>query len=108
MRSEARAANLSPERPSEAFLKTLDSSIKRCTGALKKLSKISEDTEAATLVDLAKVNLSKYVPEAAVAVCDAKLKSTDIMSAARACGLHRRYEGFGAAVASRLGGRSIG
>lgn len=64
-----------------AFLRTLDSSIKRNTAVIKKLKQISEDQREGLIDELRGVNLSKFVTEAVAAICDAKLKTSDIQAA---------------------------
>lgn len=59
----------------------MDSSIKRNTAVIKKLKQINEEQREALMEDLRGVNLSKFVSEAVAAVCDAKLKTSDIQAA---------------------------
>lgn len=63
------------------FLRTLDSSIKRNTAVIKKLKQINEEQKEGLMEELRSVNLSKFVSEAVSAICDAKLKSSDIQAA---------------------------
>lgn len=63
------------------FLRTLDSSIKRNTAVIKKLKQINEEQRESLMDDLRSVNLSKFVSEAVTAICDAKLRSSDIQAA---------------------------
>ncbi|KAF2581924.1 hypothetical protein F2Q68_00001683 [Brassica cretica] len=76
-----RQNNLNPERPYSAYLRTLDSSIKRNTAVIKKLKQINEEQREGLMDDLRSVNLSKFVSEAVTAICEAKLKSSDIQAA---------------------------
>ncbi|KAH1232625.1 Regulator of nonsense transcripts UPF2 [Glycine max] len=76
-----RQSNLNPERPDSGFLRTLDSSIKRNTAVIKKLKQINEEQREALMDELRSVNLSKFVSEAVAAICDAKLRSSDIQAA---------------------------
>ncbi|PPS06853.1 hypothetical protein GOBAR_AA13793 [Gossypium barbadense] len=88
-----RQTNLNPERPVilasagnilrrySGFLRTLDSSIKRNTAVIKKLKQINEELKEGLMEELRSVNLSKFVSEAVSAICDAKLKSSDIQAA---------------------------
>lgn len=62
-------------------LRTLDSSIKRNTAVIKKLRQINEELKEGLLEELRSVNLSKFVSEAVTAICEAKLKSSDIQAA---------------------------
>ncbi|XVE68979.1 hypothetical protein DITRI_Ditri09bG0113600 [Diplodiscus trichospermus] len=90
-----RQTNLNPERPDSAFLRTLDSSIKRNTAVIKKLKQINEEQKEGLMDELRSVNLSKFVSEAVTAICDAKLKSSDIQAAVQICSLlHQRYKDF--------------
>lgn len=65
------------------FLRTLDSSIKRNTAIIKKLKQINEEQREGLMDELKSVNLSKFVSEAVTAICDAKLRSSDIQAAAQ-------------------------
>uniref|UniRef100_A0A2N9H3E2 Uncharacterized protein n=1 Tax=Fagus sylvatica TaxID=28930 RepID=A0A2N9H3E2_FAGSY len=76
-----RQSNLNPERPDSGFLRTLDSSIKRNTAVIKKLKQINEEQREGLMEELRSVNLSKFVSEAVTAICDAKLRSSDIQAA---------------------------
>lgn len=78
---QLREANLQPKRPSEADLRSLDSSLKRNTALIKKIKVLSEDSKKALLDDIAKVNQSKYVSEAVAAIAEAPLKASDIPAA---------------------------
>ncbi|KAM1268919.1 hypothetical protein ACFX13_001219 [Malus domestica] len=90
-----RQSNLNPERPDTGFLRTLDSSIKRNTAVIKKLKQINEEQREGLMDDLRGVNLSKFVSEAVTAICDAKLRSSDIQAAVQICSLlHQRYKDF--------------
>lgn len=59
----------------------MDSSIKRNTAVIKKLKQINEEQREGLMEDLRGVNLSKFVSEAVTAICDAKLRSSDIQAA---------------------------
>lgn len=63
------------------FLRTLDSSIKRNTAVIKKLKQINDDQRDGLMDELKSVNLSKFVSEAVAAICDAKLRTSDIQAA---------------------------
>ncbi|MED6146184.1 Regulator of nonsense transcripts upf2 [Stylosanthes scabra] len=90
-----RQSNLNPDRPDSGFLRTLDSSIKRNTAVIKKLKQINEEQREALMDELRSVNLSKFVSEAVTAICDAKLRSSDIQAAVQICSLlHQRYKDF--------------
>ena len=102
-RVELRAANISPSRPTDADLKRLDSSIKKCTALTRKLTKITEETRASLLDELGKVNMRKYVTEAVAATVEGKLKSSDISAAVDVVSkLHAMYEDFAPALAESL------
>ncbi|KAG9450196.1 hypothetical protein H6P81_010161 [Aristolochia fimbriata] len=90
-----RQINLNPERPDSGFLRTLDSSIKHNTAVIKKLRQINEEQREGLMEELRNVNLSKFVSEAVTAICDAKLRSSDIQAAVQICSLlHQRYKDF--------------
>ncbi|XP_071734548.1 regulator of nonsense transcripts UPF2 [Rutidosis leptorrhynchoides] len=90
-----RQSNLNPERPESGALRTLDSSIKRNTAVIKKLKQINEEQREGLMDELRNVNLSKFVSEAVAAICDAKLKSSDVQAAVQVCSLlHQRYKDF--------------
>ncbi|KAK9169015.1 hypothetical protein Syun_001155 [Stephania yunnanensis] len=90
-----RQTNLNPERPDTGFLRTLDSSIKRNTTVIKKLKQINEEQKEGIIEELKSVNLTKFVSEAVTAICDAKLKTSDIQAAVQICSLlHQRYTEF--------------
>ncbi|KAF9596961.1 hypothetical protein IFM89_014605 [Coptis chinensis] len=98
-----RQTNLNPERPDSGFLRTLDSSIKRNTAVIKKLKQINEEQREVMLEDLKSVNLSKFVSEAVTAICDAKLKTSDIQAAVQICSvLHQRYKDFSSTLVQCL------
>lgn len=63
------------------FLRTLDSSIKRNTTIIKKLKQINEEQREGLMDELRNVNMSKFVSEAVAAICDAKLRASDIQAA---------------------------
>nr|KYP46504.1 Regulator of nonsense transcripts 2 [Cajanus cajan] len=90
-----RQSNLNPERPDSGFLRTLDSSIRRNTAVIKKLKQINEEQRESLMDELRSVNLSKFVSEAVTAICEAKLRSSDIQAAVQICSLlHQRYKDF--------------
>ncbi|CAI0442891.1 unnamed protein product [Linum tenue] len=98
-----RRSNLNPERPDSGFLRTLDSSIKRNTTVIKKLKQINEEQREGLMEDLRNVNLSKFVSEAVTAICDAKLRSSDIQAAVQICSLlHQRYKDFSPSLVQGL------
>ncbi|OMO81089.1 MIF4G-like, type 3 [Corchorus olitorius] len=98
-----RQSNLNPERPDSGFLRTLDSSIKRNTAVIKKLKQINEELKEGLMEELRSVNLSKFVSEAVTAICDAKLKSSDIPAAVQICSLlHQRYKDFSPSLVQGL------
>ncbi|KAH7661825.1 regulator of nonsense transcripts 2 protein [Dioscorea alata] len=94
-KSALRQMNLNPERPDTVFLRTLDSSIKRNTAVIKKLKQINDEQREGLMDELRSVNLSKFVSEAVAAICDAKLRTSDIQAAVQVCSLlHQRYKDF--------------
>ncbi|GLT88919.1 hypothetical protein SLE2022_069260 [Rubroshorea leprosula] len=98
-----RQSNLNPERPDSGFLRTLDSSIKRNTAIIKKLKQINEEQREGLMEELRSVNLSKFVSEAVTAICEAKLKTSDIQAAVQTCSLlHQRYKDFSPSLTQGL------
>ena len=94
-RRDLRTRNLDPERPGEAQLRKLDSSVKRNTTLIKKLSKITEETKTSVSQDVSKVNQRKYVSEAAAAIGEVNFKQKDVSAVAEVCSLlHVKYEEF--------------
>ncbi|XP_072958211.1 regulator of nonsense transcripts UPF2 isoform X1 [Typha angustifolia] len=90
-----RRSNLNPERPDSNFLRTLDSSIKRNTAVIKKLKQINDEQRDSLIDELKSVNLSKFVSEAVSAICEAKLRTSDMQAAVQVCSLlHQRYKDF--------------
>jgi len=63
------------------FLRTLDSSIRRNTTIIKKLKQINEEQREGLMDELRNVNMSKFVSEAVAAICDARLRASDIQAA---------------------------
>ena len=91
--------NQEPERLNDAALRTLDSSLKKTSGFLKKVHALSDATCAALCAELPKLNLSKYVDEVAAAVAEAKLKLADVPAVLQFCSLmHRSYAAFAPAL----------
>ncbi|CAK9142961.1 unnamed protein product [Ilex paraguariensis] len=100
---DLRLSNLNPERPDSGFLRTLDSSIKRNTAVIKKLKQISEEQREGLMDELRIVNLSKFVSEAVTAICDARLRTSDIQAAVQICSfLHQRYTDFSSSLVQGL------
>ena len=96
-RRELRALNLaaSSSRPTEDDLGMLDSSMKKNTALIKKLKAIGEESKRGVLQDIARVNQSKYVSEAAAAVGEIHFKQKDVNAVAEVCSaLHQRYAEF--------------
>ncbi|KAK9806738.1 hypothetical protein WJX72_000988 [[Myrmecia] bisecta] len=103
VRRALRCQNQKPVRPDAAELKQPDSSVKRNTALVKKLRLITEDARAALLEDIYRVNQSKYVSEAVVAVAEGSLKIKDVPAALEVCSaLHQRYAEFGSGLAAEL------
>lgn len=74
--------------PDSSFLRTLDSSIKRNTAVIKKLKQINDDQREGLMEELRSVNLSKFVSEAVAAICDARLRTSDIQAAVQVSQIH--------------------
>lgn len=102
-RLSLRQSNLNPEIPEPSFLRTLDSSIKRNTAVIKKLKQINEEQRESLMDELRSVNLSKFVSEAVTAICEAKLRTSDIHAAVQICSLlHQRYKDFSPSLVQGL------
>eukprot|EP00850_Spirogloea_muscicola_P006728 SM000032S12112 [mRNA] locus=s32:567211:573564:- [translate_table: standard] len=102
-RRAARLANLKPQRPDLPSLRNLDSSIKRNTAVIKKLRQVSEEQRESLLEELKAVNLSKFLSEAVIALCEARLKAADIHAAAQVCVyMHQQYKDFTPALIPSL------
>lgn len=85
------------ERLSDAALRQLDSSLKKCTGFLRKIrsSGITEESVPALCHEAQSLNLSRYISEVVAAITETKLRSADVEHVGVLCGeLHRRYEDF--------------
>lgn len=85
------------ERPAESQLKNRDSSIKKNSAFVKKLrNNLFEANRAALLLEIKKLNLTKYIPEAVSSLAAlSKLKKADIPTAVEvAVALHQTYEEF--------------
>ncbi|KRZ67531.1 Regulator of nonsense transcripts 2, partial [Trichinella papuae] len=94
---EIRQANLNAAeiRPDEAFLRKLDSSLKKNTAFVKRLKTFTESQSANIIRDFRTLNLSRYVTEMVSSLCEAKLKSSDIIPLIELCSLaHQRYADF--------------
>ncbi|KAJ3615551.1 hypothetical protein Zmor_016331 [Zophobas morio] len=83
------------KRPNEDYMKKLDSTIKKNSAFVKRLRNLSEDQSKALEHDFLNLNLTKYISEAVNAICEAKLKTSDVITAVNLCSLfHRRYSDF--------------
>lgn len=94
------------ERLSDAELRKLDSSLKKCTGFLRKIRSagITEDSLPALCQEAQSLNLSRYISEVVAAISETKLRSADVEHAVILCGeLYRRYEDFLAQLVTALG-----
>jgi regulator of nonsense transcripts 2 len=92
-----RAANLKnpAKQLSDAQFRSLDSSIKKNTSFIKKLSKLSEDTKDSLLKEVKTLNLTKYISEVVHAIAQTTLKNTDFDAAIKICSyLHQTYVEF--------------
>lgn len=84
-------------RPSDAELRQLDSSLKKCTGFLRKIrfSGINEESVSSLCTEAQALNLSRYISEVISAMVESKLRSADVEHFITLVGqLHRRYEDF--------------
>ncbi|XP_055586086.1 regulator of nonsense transcripts 2 [Uranotaenia lowii] len=94
-KSTMRAANVSPERPSESFFSRCDSSLKRNTAFVKKLKQFTAAQLDGLLRDMSDLNLTKYISEVSAAIVEAKLKMSDVGPALVLCSkLHQLYVDF--------------
>lgn len=82
---------------SEADLRKLDSSLKKCTSFIRKIrsSGVTEDTVESLIREAQSLNLSRYISEVVNAIAESKARASDAEFATRLCGaLHRRYNDF--------------
>lgn len=99
------------ERPSDAELRQLDSSLKKCTGFLRKIrfSGISADTASSLCSEAKALNLSRYISEVVTAVTETKLRLSDAEHVMQLCGeLHRRYIDFAPNLTTALSSMIVG
>lgn len=95
----------SKSRISETQLRKLDSSLKKCTGFIRKLrgSGITEDSHKSLIADVRSLNLSRYISEVVQAISETKLRSSDTEYAALLCTeLHQRFEDFARQLSTAL------
>jgi regulator of nonsense transcripts 2 len=59
--------------PPDSFFRTLDSSVKKNSVFVKKLSGLTEQNRDKLVADLNSLNLTKYIEEVVNAICSAKL-----------------------------------
>ncbi len=93
------------QRITEAQLRKLDSSVKKCTGFIRKLrgSGITEDSHKSLLADVRTLNLSRYISEVVTAISECKLRSSDADYAIVVCSeLHQRFEEFSSQLSTTL------
>uniref|UniRef100_A0A1I7XK41 MIF4G domain-containing protein n=1 Tax=Heterorhabditis bacteriophora TaxID=37862 RepID=A0A1I7XK41_HETBA len=62
----------------EGGLRSLDSTLKKTTAFMKKLKSLNAQTVPALIVDLKKLNLSKFVEEMANGIAEIKLKVSEV------------------------------
>ena len=81
-------------RPSR---KDLQSNHKKTSGFRKKVEGLTAETLPQVVDDISKLNLSRYIEEAAIGLSQAKLeRRSDVLAAVKvASELHLRYEDFG-------------
>jgi regulator of nonsense transcripts 2 len=92
-------------RPSDAELRRLDASLKKCTGFVRKIRAVglTEESVPALVAEASTLNLSKFISEVVSAVSEARVKGSDAEHAAHLCGeMHRRYAEFAVLLASSL------
>ena len=90
-----RDENQDPDRDRAKPKGKLDSTVKKNTAYVKKLSTLKETQKDAFEKELAGLNLSRYIAEAAGAIVDGKYKSNDISAVMSiATKIHIRYDDF--------------
>lgn len=92
-------------RPSDVQLRQLDSSLKKCTGFLRKIrcSGVTEESTQGLCAEAQLLNLSRYISEVVSAMADSKLRSADVEHFITLAGqLHRRYDEFTPQLISAL------
>lgn len=85
------------QRPSDAELRQLDSSLKKCTGFIRKIRAmgVNEESLNSLCTEAHSLNLSRYISEVVAALAESKLRSGDSQYFVTLVGqLHRRYEEF--------------
>lgn len=85
------------ERISEAELRQLDSSLKKCTGFLRKIrtSALTEESVPCLVSEASSLNLLRYISEVVAAISEVKIRGADVEHVVVLCGeLYRRYEEF--------------
>lgn len=85
------------ERPSDSELRQLDSSLKKCTGFLRKIrfSGVTEESTPGLCSEAQQLNLSRYISEVVSAIAESKLRSNDTEHVITlCCQLYRRYDDF--------------
>ncbi|KAI0557782.1 Up-frameshift suppressor 2 [Gracilaria domingensis] len=103
--------SMKKERPSDSELRQLDSSLKKCTGFLRKIrfSGITADSASTLCNEAQTLNLSRYISEVVAAITESKLRSSDIENVIKLCGeMHRRYEDFTSQLIASLANVIVG
>ncbi|XP_037936989.1 regulator of nonsense transcripts 2-like isoform X1 [Teleopsis dalmanni] len=96
-KTKLRTENYDCDRPAESHFAKLDSSLKKNTAFVKKLRQFTAAQLDQLLKDMTSLNLSKYITEICSAVCDAKIKMTDVPAAVILCSkLNQIYSDFSA------------
>uniref|UniRef100_A0A6B2KWV6 MIF4G domain-containing protein n=1 Tax=Arcella intermedia TaxID=1963864 RepID=A0A6B2KWV6_9EUKA len=88
-----RNENLGAEaaRPNSSYFKTLDSSVKKNSAFIRKLAKITAESEPALCREFKTLNLNRYIQEVVKELSSAPLKIGDIPAAISICSLFHRY-----------------
>ena len=86
--AQVRAANQDPERPSEAELSKLDSSIKKNGALAKKLRVLTDAAADGAIKDMHATNQSKFLSEAIQALFDACRKPSRVPCVLKARSTH--------------------
>ena len=97
--------NTIEERLSDSQLRQLDSSLKKCTGFVRKVRSLgfAEHSAVALRNEAANLNLSRYISEVVSAIAESRMRSSDVENLVLLCGeMHRRYEDFTPELVSAL------
>lgn len=94
-------------RPEDAELRRLESSLKKCTGFLRKLKAtgVTEESSGVLVSESRLLNLSRYISEVVTAIAESRLRSSEVDYVVGLCvELHARYEEFSPQLVVALAG----